>query len=918
MDIGWLMAAVSKGGKVHCKARIRARRALCPREICKSPFPLPDENGRPDQAPCMHTAQHPPCGTAGSINVMAQIGRLVPSLRPTGIRNAPSAHGVLRSILPVAMSQELVDWGRQIVATQSVRWADQHLPGIAWVHDAWQLGRAVADARRGDVIQAVCGVPGTLALSAVAEALTEASPRSREACAAQQATVLLMAAVVWATQPQEHERRAPLSLPQRAVLVSLRGIRMLSGVLDALHHRSPSAAQDACASGACIAATPGSPSALMADDQAAVLAAFGSHPPDRIPLGGFGMLPLVSARRAGGRGRPARPAKPKAAARPARPRQRTGIKISRSRKRDPAAAADDVASGLPARREGSAFQIRGAAGNNGAMAGHAQAANADGARESMTGPLSHSSSAVFKAPDLEDRRREGVTHSTPAPPTQATIRARPGSATSHTASPAPAETRAVDPPAVAAPQCLRFHDARQTSSQLRAQRGQSALARYCIHPGARERFTNTFRFPGAVLPGTGALTIAHPIRERIPKALRTSAIQILRHPMHAGSAHPPLPTVIGHHEVYAVVTVALLDGSTGTTLADHPMSLLRNTFRLMEHVDIGGTRHLFVAYLVANDPSGTPGVAAGVLDVEVDADGGVSVRDARRDWTIAAPDLEGLMDVLQYVSGLKYDPGPASRHADHPDAPRPIVPEPAGNLWVCEEEQLSWTPPHDRLPYDRTLGCTNPVAIPRTAYHPALELYANTFTISGESLVYADGGRVTGVLRLGCPTRQGGARILDCPTPADTAFASRFGLQAGYVYDLDALAAQLEAGGMLRVPDPDIVAGAARGTEATPAAGELDTLPASLARCAACFSFNEGVLHYVDPHGKRGTVQFDRTLEQQERYVLGDIERAEDRAFAFGNGFDRLSRYTEVEIVQWLVGEAYERVAVAGTQEREG
>jgi len=861
----------------------------------------------------MHTAQYPPCGTAGSVNVMAQIGRLIPRLRPVGINNAPSAHGVLRSILPVAMSRELVDWGRQIVAIQAVRWADQQLPGVAWVHDALQLGRAVAAARRGDAMQAVCGVPGTLVLSAVGEALIEASPRSREACATQQATVLLIAAAVWATQAREPVRDAPLSLPQRAVLVSLRGIRMLSGVLDALNHRPRSAVRDACASGACIAAAPGSPDALMAADQAAVLAAFGSHPPDRADRGGFGMFPLVSARSAGGQGAPARPARPKAPARPARPRKRTGIKISRSRKLDPAAAAaaDDVASGLPARRESSAFQIRGAAGNSGAMAGHAQAANADGARESMTGPLSHSSSAVFKAPDLEDRRRDGAAHSTPTQPTLAPARARPGAGTAPAASAAQAVPRTVDRPAVAAPHCLRFHDVRQTSSQLRALRGQSALARYCIHPGARERFTNTFRFPGAVLPGRGALTIAHPIRERIPKALRTSAMQILRHPEHATSAHPPQPAVIGPHRVYAVITVAMLDGPIGTSLAEHPMSLLRNTFRLMEHVDIGGTRHLFLAYLVANEQAGSPGIAAGVLDVAVDTDGGVSVRDARRDWTIGAPDLDGLMDVLQDASGLRYDPGPASRHAD-PDPLLRIVPEPAGNLWVCEEERLSWTPPHDRLPYDRTLGFINPVVIPPTADHAALELYANSFTVSGESLVYADDDRVTGVLRPGCPpTGQSGSAILHCPAPAAPAFARRFGLQADHAYSLEALATQLEAGGMLRVPDPGIAAAAARGTEATPASDDLDTAPASLAGCAACFSLHEGLLHYVDPHGQRGTLQFDRTLEQRVRYVLGDIERAQDRAFAFGNGFERLARYTEDEIALWLVGEGYERVAAS-------
>lgn len=856
----------------------------------------------------MHTAPSPACGTAGSVNVMAYVRRVVPGLRPAVIVNAPSAPPPSGSIMGGQASQELVDWGRQIAATRVVRWADHCLPGIGWAHDAWQLGRALADVRRGDVMQAARRVPAALVLGAAGDALLEAWPSSREACARQEAAVLLIAVAVWATRQPDGLRDAPLSLPQRALLGSLRGIRMLSGAVGALHHRRPSAPPDACGEGSCITATPGRTAAAISRNQTAGLFAAGPYLPDPAFVGGFGVFPAVSARSASGKGAKARPARPQAPARPAQRRLRPGIRISRNRKQDPAA------SGLPARKESDAFLIRGAARNSGAMAGQAHAANADSARESMTGPLSHSSSGVFKPPDLDDGRRAADPGaSTQAPTAPASPRTRPGPVPAVP----PAASRAPPASVMDSPQCMRFHDVRQTSSQLRAQRLQDAVARYCIHPAARERFTNTFRFPGAELPGAGPRTIAHPIRERIPKALRGSAIQIVRRP---GSSRLPPPGVVGHHAVYAVVTVALLEGPVGTPPTDRATSLLRNTFRLMEHVDLGGTRHLFIAYLVAREEAGTAGIATGLLDVGIDETGAVSVRDARRDWTLGAPDLDGLVAGLQDVSGLMFDPGPDHRHPQDPDAPSRVIPEPAANLRVTEGEQRSGMPPHDRLPYDRTLGFINPVVIPRTAHHPALELYANSFTVTGESLVYADDNRVTGVLRFGCPTTgQNGSAILHCPTPADPAFARRFGLQPGYVYNLDALAAQLESRGMVRVPDPGSADDAARHPEATTTVpGDEDATSAGPALCAACFTFREGVLHYRDPHGQRGRLQFDRTLERRERYVLGDIERAEDRAFAFGNGFDRLSRYTEVEIVQWLVGEGYERVAVAGTQERGG
>lgn len=369
--------------------------------------------------------------------------------------------------------------------------------------------------------------------------------------------------------------------------------------------------------------------------------------------------------------------------------------------------------------------------------------------------------------------------------------------------------------------------------------------------------------------------------------------------------------MVGHHLVYAVVTVALLEGPVENLLIEHPMSLLRNTFRVMEHVDISGTRHLFIAYLVVRDDLGKSGVAVGFLDVDVDEEGAVSVKDPGRDRIIGAPNLEDLVTGLQDVSGLGFDPGPDARHADHPDTQRRIIPEPASNLWVTEEEQLSWMPPHDRLPYDRTLDFINPVLILQSPHHPEVELYANSFVVTGESLVYVDESRATGVLRFGCPiTHQNGSAILHCPTADDSIFASRFDLQEGYAYDLEALARQLEAGGMMRVPAPDSGTDAESLSETTTMAVDPDTTPVNDALCPACFTFYDGLLHYVDPHGRQGALRFDREPGDRGRYVLGDIEHAEDRTFALLNGFERLRRYTEDDIVLWLLGEGYERVGI--------
>lgn len=868
----------------------------------------------------MDTVQCFSCGTAGSVNVMTHIRRLVPGLRPGAISNRPLSQAPSRAIVPAEISQEMIDWGRQIAAIQLMRAACRHLPGLTWIDCAWRAGRALSGLRRGHVTDALRCVPVGLVFSAFSEQLLDALPRLGDTSERHEAVILFLAAVAWATRVQDDPGPAPLSSTQRALLGSLKGVRLLSGVWSAISHGPLPTPPDPCGTGYCIAASPGARGPAMTGNQTTGITMAGlpaghgvtlerapEWPSGWMYAGGSAVFPGASAKRSGGRGAPPRPARPKAAARPVKPRTRTGIKVRRTNTLDRADANERRG---PQAGNSDRFLIRGAARNGGAMAGHAQASNADSARESMMGPLSHSSSAVFKARDQEDRRRAEIpaTSTTTATPFGGR-RKEPGASRTALPMPAPAVPPATFTSVVDSPRCLRFHDGRKMCRQLRALREQSTMTRYCIHPRARERFTNMFSFAGAALPGADARTIAHPIQERIPKALRTSAIQIVRRPGHPSPTLPSRPAEVGHNLVFSVITIALLEGPVSVDLLDHRMSLLRNTFRLMEHVDIGGSRHLLIAYLIASDQARARGVAAGVLDVQVDEAGALSVRDEKRDWTIGASDLDGLVAGLQDVSGLDYDPGPEHRGDALPGAQRGTIPEPAGNLWVTEEEQLSWMPPHDRLPHERTLSFINPVVIPPSAQHAAVELYANSFTLSGDCLLYADEKRIPGVLRLGCPTsHQAGGAILHCPTPPDEAFARRFGLQAGYAYNLEALADQLEARGMVRVPGPDIEAGSRRPVETSTALDDLEDPSAGPAMCPACFTFEQGVLRYADPHGQQGALVFDRAPEHQERYVLGDMERPQDRAFAYENGFDRLRRYTEDEIVMWLAGEGYERV----------
>lgn len=858
----------------------------------------------------MHTPPVPGCGTLGSLNVMPLVRRLIPTFRPRALHNAVLQTPTSTPALPAEISQALIGWGQHVATAHALQEADRRLPGISGIHQALQVCQALSAIRRGDLPGTLCHIPIAFVLSALDEDTVNALPRVPGALAQHDAIIMLIAAALWMTQPPQAPSRVPLSTSRRLLLASLTGIRMLSTAARAISHHQTATTPDVCDNGYCLDSPAGPLQTAQARNQTAAFPTDSPHACCGIAVAGRDgdpfwpsadhpwFLPGVSAGRKG----PPRAVRPKGPARSTRTRNKAGVTVRRNRK--PAPSAPDNSGPLQSGKS-DAFLIRGAARNSAAMAGHAHAAHVDGLPGSMMGPLTHSSSVVFKTADEEDRRRqEGEKPFRLAPATSGPESTLPGPA--GVTVPLTASTSRLS-----ADRCVAFHTARETYKELRALREQSAPVRYCMHPRAEERFTTALSFAGGALPVGGAPIVAHPIREIIPPALRSTSVQIVRRTKHAWRAHPAEHGRLGHRLIYAVVTIALLDRPSATDLHEHDaMALLRNTFRLMEYEDIGGSRHLYIAYMIADEASATHRVAAGIVPVDVDDEGGLSVKDARHDWTISAPDLPQLLAVLEDVSGLVFDPGPHDRHREAPDVQRRIVPEKATNLWVTEEEQLAWSPPHDRLPYDPTLGLLRPVVIAESEHHPALELYANSFTIVGESLVYADDKRNAGVLRFGCPMTQGSGRVLQCPASADPVFARKFQLQDGYVYNLELLARQLEEGGMVRMPDSAIQtdAKAAGGALATP--GVLAELPTDTEICASCYTFNEGRLHYVDPHGNAGGLTFDPVPGRRDLYLLADTQTPENRRFAFETGLEWLRGYTEDEIVMCLAGEGYERVAI--------
>jgi len=904
----------------------------------------------------MHTFPARRCGTPASINVMQQIRRLIPTMplrALSGVGNSEANGWPAVPPLPVAARQRLMDWGTAILWQRALNAADRLVPGITYLGGAYQTWLALSAAGRGHLVDALQHLPlSQLVPASVLEWLREGManvlPEAVLACADHQDAVLALAAC--ALLHELHAGPSALSDTRRDHPLArlIQGCRISLNVVRAIGNApvpstpNPRGLRQHIGAGADVVNASSTDAAVVSTALArshGLARVADPHPmsyaqapvPDAWPLPGAwarrGKSTATRGSSAGARG-------------PKRPGGGVNKRVLTVRRTDPSERRNRL--DVNARKDGP-NQMRGVARAN-AIAAHGQAASAgagaDAGKESMMGPLTHSSSAVFKPKNAEDQRKAAakidptvkpgkVAADGKAPLASVPVcctAARADATTSDGSVTTEPDTER--PAAIMLPRCLRFHGVREATRDvpLLARRGE--LSRHCVHRRAQALFLELFSASASRFQHAGGWTVTHPILEEMPKQLRTAQMFKIRHPQSKPGRPLPAKKPLGNDQVFSMMSVSLLENVPGADVSEQPSQQLgRNTFRLMEHVDLGGTRHLFIAYLRVLDQDRDGGIKAGAVDVNVGSTGVLSVFDERRDWTISANDLKSLVVGLEQTTGLRYEPAHEAELADATDSP-PVVVERAENLLVAPEEILSWSPPHEALAYNEKLGFFNAVVVTIDGYEP-LELYPNSFSIVGNDLIYVDGDLSKGTLRFGCPVTQEGARVLRCPVAADATFAQQYGLRPGFAYNLEALGQQLEDSGMIQLPTPrakaaDAGGGAGDGAEddgsvSAPGSGGQSQPSSGQQLCAGAqagsgtlprqkplmFRFNDGVLRYTDPHGRSGQLNFDRAPEKKLRYALGDTPDPEDADFARSIGIVRTGRYSQDDINYLFYGEGY-------------
>lgn len=871
-----------------------------------------------------------PCGSPGPINVARLAQALVP-VRWPGVRqvanrglDAPSADA---PHAPASVRGELVDWAAAIVARRASQAADRLLPGIAVVHHACQACRALTAVRQGDLRRAMQQIPlGAMIPASLAAGLRNALPPS---CAAalrslpdHDTAVLLLAAgaVLWppaaAQAPAAAMQAATLRLV-RCARGSLEGLRGLRAVL------SPAA-------GMADAVPVPARSALPAASGPATMPCNASRP-TRVPATASALqvrhTPLARQEAPGG----AWPFAGAAAA-PA-PGRRDGAAPppAKSQKGSPGQAGQGRSAGL---HRGNALRRRVQSGtgrrtsmlaneerpsmpgnkasrNPAAMAGHAE-----GAKESMQNPLKHAA-AGYADGDGYIKREEPLPPSRPgdlgAGPGRGRQRAddlwrrtAEGAAGRLPAGGRPLPAAAAGQDSVPMPACIQFDDVRVLSLLVRSRRYQPSLMHVCVPSQDTPLFKEWVTLPADSHRGLGRWMVSEAIHEDVPRALR--AAPVCRYGGPAGPTLETGPTIapIGSDRLFTLLTMSLLDAPLRREAGNQQLLHMQaNSFRVLQHRGLDGIERYYLAYFLRRESAAHGSVRGGFLEVWAGAGGTLGVDDGVRDIRIMASSLDALVLTLEKLTGLRYL-GPRR------DTGAGVMPSPAANLFVDDEQILASGEAARHLPFNHALQVFAPVTVEVPGHDAPVQLYHSSFQRVGDTLAYADDTGHSGMLRFGRHRVGKGARQLRCPTPADDAFAARHGLQQGVFYTTTDVEQALEHGGLVNLGGgetddsrqedrpprpplrPDAIVAATTSTTPGP-------WPASFP-VRSSFHFHDGRLDYVDHDGRSGSLVFERVPRTLlPRYRLPEQQRPEQQFFAARNNFVPSVAYSQDD-VEWLLG----------------
>ena len=474
--------------------------------------------------------------------------------------------------------------------------------------------------------------------------------------------------------------------------------------------------------------------------------------------------------------------------------------------------------------------------------------------------------------------------------------------------------------APAFPACLHFHETAEALHQVRRAPLSPAappVLRFCVPAAADHVLQRLFDRDdlGGAAP---ALALrAYPLREALPPLLRQARIrkysglgQIERQ-----DARDAVP--LGDDHVFAMATLSVVpDAQLQAHAIGAAQILPRNSFRLLQHTDLGGEKQLFLVYFLhADHDARAPGIQLGLLPIEVGPER-YRLHDTENGIELFSDTLDDFVAGLETLSGCTFRPDEQSLPYVHRPERGDLPLSTQHHFFVREEAARASLPPHDVLRPNPALRFID--AIPYSARNGRLHgvLHRNCFVRIGRTFVFADAQGRLGTLRLGTEQQAPGHYALLPHGGIEAEFMRDFGLRQGEVYSPAELAEILQNFGAHLMPtQPQGVRPAASRLDAfylrtaTPAAAATaarDTQAAADDRAAPCtFWFQGATLHYVDPHGHAGQLGFQPSGDASRPLILaGGLPYAE-LAFVWSNDLDTLQPYTQEEIKWKLHGAGY-------------
>lgn len=803
------------------------------------------------------------CGTGSSINPASLLGRLASPLLPgclTGIGNTP----LQRSAVPEAadrvgemaavlqgVTREVIDWGRMIAASRALHAAERLVPGVTLPYTAYLAYTALSAAARGQVARAVCSLPlnrlvPAQALRLLADTLHPLLPEWTESLLDHEPLILGLATCVLLHQQLGSGPRvtAPSSARVRAVLRLLAGIRcgmnVLAGLRGVMRHRSScSTAADALlppprASGAASEQARPPEGAAQRLQYSFPLAAAridmacrnsttsnaisawplpGAHSHRTASSVPSSKVVITAARMHAGAGlgtrsgKPGRPGKPRTGAAGSSHRRRLGTMFRRHGHQGGPEAGTDP---LP--------RTRHAAHAGRSPGADIPDAEQDKARAALARAHEQSRGAVVSSDWRGAARMDvppAVQHPDQSPagcrPERGGVVGGNVRACSRPLPPLPLPpVRPASPPAPApvpssdgsiwVPACLRFRHADVARLQLKKTVTSGTVLRFCVHANHTREFEQAFSSLDRGAGGTDWLATA-PVREDLPDEMRGLRVRLYGGLGKLRRAEPRPPSALTGMGIYSVLT--LVEAIRDDTLRQ-PVSgariLAKNSFKLIEHVDLAGRARLHVVFHIDRSSPVSRRENAGFIAIERGTDGGYAVEEPTTGLVLQSEDLEDLVAALQAVSGCRFQ-ADGRREPEVSSAPAVPMLVRTTSLLVLQEEphvEPSGSLPDGRASEPPSFFSLTPYESPQ--HNLSGYLHPASFSILGDRVFYVDANATFGMLHLRHTIPPSDWRVMGRPQDDGAGLGSRCGLFEGRGYLPLTIVQMLEECGLSWLP----------------------------------------------------------------------------------------------------------------------